>query len=91
MKRKSLTNAQRLSNVSGIPIDAVTKSPYIRLCSNREIMVEDAGKLLHYDKTLIKIRQNKLVVAIEGRDLEVRCLANSDLRVTGFLEKIYFE
>lgn len=65
--------------------------PYIKICSNREITVEDAGKLLHYDNCLVKVRQGKNKLSITGNELVIKFLANNDIRVEGCIYGISFE
>lgn len=91
-KKERLTASQRLSNISNIPIDMVlTRLPYITLCSNREITVEDAGKLIHYDTENVKVMQGRIAVCVTGRNLVLRCLANNDMRVEGYIISVNFE
>ena len=90
-KKQSLTALQRLSNMSQIPVDTVLSRPFIKMHSNREIVIEDAGKLLHYDTESVRVRQYSTVIIIHGKDLILRCLANNDLRVTGFISSVSFE
>ena len=89
--RKKLSVAARVSNATQIPFDMTAKKPYIRMCHNREAIIEDAGKLLHYDKECIKVRQQRATVVINGTDLKIIYLANGDLRVTGVVSGIDFE
>lgn len=89
--KSSLSAVERISTISGLPLDAVTNLPYIRLCANREITIEDAGKLLHYEECSVKVKQNKLTVCIGGKDLKIIYLANGDLRVCGYINSVVFE
>ena len=91
MTKNKLSATQQLSRLSQIPFDMLTAMPYIKMCSNREITVEDAGKLLHYDKTCVKVRQGKSNIVINGSGLDIKCLANNDLRVEGYIYGISFE
>ena len=91
MIKNKLSATQQLSRLSQIPFDMLTAMPYIKMCSNREITVEDAGKLLHYDKTCVKVRQGKSNIVINGSGLDIKCLANNDLRVEGCIYGISFE
>ncbi len=90
-KRKKLTAVQRLSNVSEIPLDMTLCLPYIRMCSNREIIIEDAGKLVHYDADIIKLMQGKIKICISGSGLKLKYLLNKSVRVTGFILSVSFE
>lgn len=91
MNRSKLSIAQKIANATQIPFDAVTKMPYIKMCSNREITVEDAGRLIHYDKELVKVKQGKNTVCVSGSGLNIRCLANNDLRVEGCINEVAFD
>ena len=91
MTKNKLSATQQLSRLSQIPFDMLTAMPYIKMCSNREITVEDAGKLLHYDRTCVKVRQGKSNIVISGSGLDIKCLANNDLRVEGCIYGISFE
>ena len=89
--RKKLSPLQKMSNISGIPADIALSMPYIRMCSNREITVEDAGKLIHYSPKKVSVMQRKLKITVCGENLKLVCLSNNDLSVTGCIETISFE
>lgn len=90
-KKKHLNLTQKISEKSDIPFDMVFKNPYIIMCSNREIIVEDAGKLVHYDGECVKVMQRKTCIAVCGSNLRLVCLANNDIRVAGFINSVSFE
>jgi len=90
-KKEKLSVTEKLSNITNIPFDMATHLPYIKMYSNREIIIEDAGKLVHYSEDCIKVKQGKNTVGIDGTDLKLICLATGDLRVAGFINSVYFE
>lgn len=90
-KHKKLSQIARLSNATQVPFDMAISYPYIRMCYNREIVIEDAGKLIHYDEESVKVKQRKNTVAVAGRNLRLVFLSNGDLRVTGFVTSVGFE
>ena len=90
-KKNNLSPISKLSNVTQIPLDATIKTPMIQMMSNREIVVEDAGKLIHYSTECIKVKQGKIIVCISGSCLKLKCLADSGLMVQGFLTSVSFE
>ena len=90
-KKKQLNITQKISEKSNIPFDMMFKNPYIIMCSNREIIVEDAGKLVHYDSECVKVMQRKNCIAVSGNNLKLLCLANNDIRVAGFINSVSFE
>lgn len=90
-KKYKLSATQRLSNAIQIPLDMATSLPYIKMYSNRELIVEDAGKLLHYDCTCVKVRQANLTISVSGNSLRIKCLSNNDMSVTGYITSLCFE
>lgn len=90
-KKNKLSVYQRAVNASWLPYDVATKCAYIKMCSNREILVEDAGKLVNYTDDCVKVVQKKQVICICGSNLKIICLANNDIRVTGFIASVSFE
>lgn len=90
-KKNKLTLSAKLSNATQLPFDMAMPRPYIKMCHNREAIIEDAGKLLHYDKECIKVKQQRDTVIIEGKELKIVCLANGDLRVVGYVSGVSFE
>ena len=86
-----LSASAKLSNLTQLPIDMAAGLPYIKMCSNREVLIEDAGKLIHYENECVKVRQKRNTVVINGSDLKLIYLVNKDLRVTGFISGVCFE
>lgn len=89
--KKMLSASARIANATQLPIDMASKQPYIKVFSNREAVIEDAGKLIHYDEECVKVRQQKNTVVVQGKCLKLVYLVNNDLKVTGFISCIGFE
>ena len=90
-KKKHLDISGKISEKSDVPFDMIFKKPYIIMCSNREIVVEDAGKLVHYDGECVKVMQKKTCIAVCGSNLKLLCLANNDIRIAGIINSVSFE
>ena len=90
-KKKRLSGIKRISNSTQIPFDMLGYLPYIRMCSNREITIEDAGKIIHYDGECVKVRQRKTEIEICGRGLRIICLSGGCIRVTGYITCVRFD
>lgn len=90
-QKNKLSASERLSNLTEIPFDMVGCLPYIKMCSNREVTIEDAGSILHYDGENIKLMQKKMRIEIEGRGLKILCLSGNNLRICGFITGMRFE
>lgn len=74
-----------------IPPDFVLGMPVIRMASNREIFVEDAGFLDHYDDACVKLRQRKTNICVNGRNLKLKFLADNNIRIVGYINSVCFE
>lgn len=90
-KNKKLSAAAKISNATQVPFDMAACNPYIRMCFNREIVIEDAGRLIHYDEENVRVMQRKNTVSVTGRNLRLAFLSNGDLKVTGFVTNVGFE
>lgn len=90
-KKDKLSVTEKISNAANIPFDMAMHLPYTKMYSNREIIIEDAGKLTAYSDECIKVRQKNNVICVCGRELRLLCLVNGDLRVTGFIKSVSFE
>ena len=90
-KKNKLSTYKRVVNASWLPYDVTSRCAYIKMCSNREILVEDAGKLVNYTDECVRVLQNKQLICICGNNLKIICLANNDIRVTGFIASVSFE
>ena len=90
-KQNKLSAAAKLSNATQLPFDMAGCNPYIKMCFNREIIIEDAGKLIRYDDECVIVMQRRNAVRISGKNLRIAYLSNGDLRVTGILSNVGFE
>ena len=94
MKRKKqkaqLSSLSRLSLKSGLPLDMLTNLPLIKMFSNREIYIEDAGQILRYDSECVVIFQRKMLLTIGGKNLHLKSLADKNVSVEGIIEYISF-
>ena len=92
MKRKNrLSVSANVSNATQLPFDMAAGLPYIKLSAKREVIIEDAGNLVHYDEECVKVRQRGNVVSVSGNNLKLIYLVNNDLRITGFITCVGFE
>jgi sporulation protein YqfC len=87
-KRTPLISA--ISASSGIPIDMLSSLPLIKMLSNREIYIEDAGRIIRYDKECVALMQRRHVVEIKGENLNLRSLADGNISVDGYIESVSF-
>lgn len=81
----------RISQKLEIPFDMLTSLPVIKMLSNREIYIEDAGEITKYDNERICVVQGKNTVFVEGSDLDLKFLSDGNIRVFGYIQRVCFE
>ena len=79
-----------ISSLSGIPLDMLTSLPLIKMMSNREIYIEDAGRIIRYDRECVALMQREKVIEIKGENLNLRSLADGNISVDGYIESVSF-
>ncbi len=84
-------NFLRALSKTDLPPDFVIGMPVIRMAFNREMFIEDVGFLEHYDRESIKLYQKKLCISIFGKELEIKFLADNNIRIVGTITSINFE
>lgn len=91
--RKNQTKRSLLENISqksGIPLDLLSRKPLISLNSNREIIIEDAGKLENYDSGCVSLYQKDMLLTVCGKELELKFLSGGNIGVNGIITGLYF-
>lgn len=65
--------------------------PLLHLYADKEIVVEGANNLDYYDDTNVKISFEKCTLLINGENMQIKCLANRNLSVSGVIKNVGFE
>ena len=64
--------------------------PMIELKSNREAVIEGCIGIVEYNDTTVSINCKKIIINLEGSDLNLRALTNDIIEVTGIFSRISF-
>ena len=80
-----------ISDITGLPVDILSTSPIFQLYSDREMIIEGARNLEYYDDKCAKIDTGKIRIIICGDAISIKCLANSNLSVNGYITDIKLE
>ena len=65
--------------------DIINVSPYLQFTSNREVTLDGCKGILEYRSEVIRVNTNKMVVAFNGRGLNIKCLTNTSVVITGYI------
>ncbi len=81
----------KVSNISGLPLDVLGRQPVFQMCSDREIIIEGAENLEYYDECTTRIRTCRNITTVNGKNLSIKCLANKNIAVCGVIDRIELE
>lgn len=62
----------------------------MEICSNREITVDGCRGIAEYSECVIKINTNQGLIAIEGKNLNIKYLSVSSVVIEGIIKSIEF-
>ncbi len=64
--------------------------PSLEFLSNREVTIEGSKGVLEYSDTLIRISLKMMTVSFVGRGLNLKCISESALIISGFISEVKF-
>ncbi len=82
-KRKKL-------NENTLPINLMGNMSFIEFTGNRQVLIEGSKGILQYEKEVVKINTNSMVIVLEGRGLVLKCISATTVIVEGFITKVDF-
>ena len=72
------------------PLPLVVNAPCIELSGNREALIEGAKGVLEYTPETIRVNTPGMLLTVEGRELDLRCISESALIIDGFITSLSF-
>ena len=70
--------------------ELVGLSPFMQFSSNREVTVDGCKGILEYCTESIRINTGKLIVAFNGRGLNIKCMTETSVVVCGYITSVEF-
>ena len=83
--------SEYISDVWGVPKEAVMNIAKITLSQNKEIYIEEHKGIKEYGEGLIRVALPKNILKLSGSALEIASIGVGFIRITGNIEKIEFE
>lgn len=71
-------------------IPPTLSAPCIELSGNRELLIEGGKGVLEYSPELIRVNTTDMMIAVCGRDLNLRCISDTSLMIDGYITKLEF-
>ena len=87
-EKKSLTRA--LSQSLELPLEVLESMPELVLRGNREAVVSHCVSILEYNDQKVRIAANHVQLQFIGRNLQLTCMTDESVVITGFLLKLEF-
>lgn len=83
--------SEEIYDITGLPHGILSNEPIFQLFGNNELIIEGAKSIEYYDKECIKILTSKNTVKITGNCLTIKCLANKNLSICGYIRSLELE
>jgi sporulation protein YqfC len=82
---------ESLSNKIHIPSDIIAGAPIITATGRNEISLENYKGLIEFNNELIKIQTKQCRICIEGKQLNILYFTEDEMRITGYIQAIYYQ
>ena len=70
--------------------EPVVLSPFMQFSSNREVTVDGCKGIMEYCTESIKINTGKLIIAFNGRGLNIKCMTETSVIICGYITSVEF-
>ena len=73
----------KITNILEIPKEVIGDTLKISVIDNSYVLIEGSSKILDYYDHYIKLKTNKYNLTIDGKNLNIQEISDSDLIITG--------
>lgn len=80
----------RLSEITGLPKDVILGVPILTITGQSEACIENYRGILEYTNQLIRIQTKIGKIHITGRNLQIECYTNDEMKIVGHISLIEF-
>ncbi|MEG2348825.1 MAG: YabP/YqfC family sporulation protein [Clostridia bacterium] len=90
IKQKIETARDRFSEFFELPNEVVAGSAKITSIENKSVLIEGYKKIIDYYNNYIKIKTNNMNVVIDGANLDIKEITDSELLIEGDIYSINY-
>lgn len=83
--------SEELYDITGLPHGILNGEPIFQIFGNNELIIEGAKSIEYYDTECVKILTKKKRITTIGTGLVLKCLANKNLSICGYIKCLQFE
>lgn len=88
---QSPTYLEELSSRIHLPADILAGAPIITATGRNEICLENYKGIIEYNGNLIKVQTKLCKICIEGKQLNILYFTEDEMRITGYIQAIYYQ
>lgn len=88
---ETLSLREKFADAVDISKDVILGVPLVSMIGDREVTIENYIGILEYKDTLIRIKCKSLNVRLDGKNLELKVMAQSYLYITGRIKCFSYE
>lgn len=85
------TYLEEMSSRLHLPADVLAGAPVITATGRNELRVENYKGIIEYNGNLIKVQTKLCKVCIEGKELNILYFTEDEMRITGYIQAIYYQ
>jgi sporulation protein YqfC len=88
---ESPTYLEELSSRLHLPADILAGAPIITATGRNELCLENYKGIIEYNGNLIKVQTKLCKICIEGKQLNILYFTEDEMRITGYIQAIYYQ
>ena len=85
-----LSGLEQLSEQLHLPADIIAGAPIITATGQNEICLENYKGIIEFNGSLVKVQAKSCKICIEGKKLNILYFTEDEMRITGFIQSIYY-
>ena len=91
LKEKISKAKEKFSDYLELPQEVISKSTKITSIENSSILIEGYKQIIDYYDDYIKIRTNSMDVLIDGKNLDIKEITDTDLVIEGYIYSLNYQ
>lgn len=88
---QKLSYLEELSSHLHLPADIIAGAPIITATGRNELCLENYKGIIEYNGNLIKVQTKLCRICIEGKQLNILYFTEDEMRITGYIQAIYYQ
>jgi sporulation protein YqfC len=82
---------EEVSKRLSLPPDILAGAPIITAMGRNDLCLENYKGIIEYNGNLIKVQTKQCRVCIEGKHLNILYFTEDEMRITGYIQAIYYQ